>query len=143
MHETYIRNAENDMEAAYSQAKELLSLPERPTAIFATSDLLALGILKAIRELKLRVPDDVAVLGFDDLDIADYVGLTTIGQALDESGRVASNSCLGALQNPIDRCNMCAFPKSNPAHDGLMTIIVLLHNRRQSGTVVLDRRLPK
>jgi DNA-binding LacI/PurR family transcriptional regulator len=110
LRDVYIRNADNDMAAAYDQAKTLLSLNERPTAIFATSDLLAIGILKAIRELGLRVPEDVAVLGFDDLDIADYLGLTTIGQALDESGRVAVELLLGRLAEPTRAVQHVRFP---------------------------------
>ncbi|MCB0111922.1 MAG: substrate-binding domain-containing protein, partial [Caldilineaceae bacterium] len=103
-------NAENDMAAAYEQGKKLLALDERPTAIFATSDLLAIGILKAVRELDLRVPDDVAVLGFDDLDMADYLGLSTIGQALDESGRVAVELLLGRLAEPDRAVQHVRFP---------------------------------
>lgn len=96
----YVRNAPNDMEAAYVQAKGLLALPERPTAIFVTSDILALGVLKAAREHHLKVPDEIAVLGFDDLDIADHMGLTTIRQSLDESGRVAVELLLARLAEP-------------------------------------------
>ncbi len=110
VHDVCIRNAENDMDAAYAETKELLALPERPTAIFATSDLLALGVLKAIRELALRVPDDVAVLGFDNLDIADYVGLSTIGQSLDESGRVGTELLLGRLTEPQRPVQHVRFP---------------------------------
>ncbi|MCB0123495.1 MAG: LacI family DNA-binding transcriptional regulator [Caldilineaceae bacterium] len=110
LRDIYIRNAENDMAAAYEQGKKLLALDERPTAIFATSDLLAIGILKAVRELDLRVPDDVAVLGFDDLDMADYLGLSTIGQALDESGRVAVELLLGRLAEPDRAVQHVRFP---------------------------------
>ncbi|MCB0064344.1 MAG: LacI family DNA-binding transcriptional regulator [Caldilineaceae bacterium] len=110
LHDVYIRNAENDMDAAYAQAKALLALPERPTAIFATSDLLALGVLKAIREIGLRIPDDIAVLGFDDLDIADYVGLSTVAQSLDESGRVGTELLLGRLAEPQRAVQHVRFP---------------------------------
>lgn len=110
LRDIYIRNAENDMAAAYEQAKVLLSIDQPPTAIFATSDLLAIGILKAIRELDLRVPEDVAVLGFDDLDIADYLGLTTISQSLFESGRVAVELLLGRLGEPTRAVQHVRFP---------------------------------
>ncbi len=108
--DVYISNVENDMAAAYSQAKTMLSLVERPTAIFATSDLLAMGVLKAVRELGLHVPQDVAVLGFDDQDIADYLGLTTIGQSLDESGRVAVELLLSRLAQPTRAVQHVRFP---------------------------------
>jgi DNA-binding LacI/PurR family transcriptional regulator len=110
LRDVYIRNAENDMAAAYSQAQALLQLPERPTAIFATSDLLALGVLKAVRDLGLRIPEDVAVMGFDDLDIADYIGLTTISQSLDESGRVAVELLLGRIADERRTIQHVRFP---------------------------------
>ena len=110
LRDIYIRNAENDMAAAYAQAKALLQLPERPTAIFATSDLLALGVLKAVRDVGLRIPEDVAVMGCDDLDIADYVGLTTISQSLDESGRVAVELLLGRMAEPTRPVQHVRFP---------------------------------
>jgi LacI family transcriptional regulator len=50
--------------------------------------------------LGFRVPEDLAVLGFDDLDIADYVGLSTIRQPLDESGRLAVEILLSRLEDP-------------------------------------------
>jgi LacI family transcriptional regulator len=83
------------MPAAYTQkstqqaARELLNLPQRPSAIFAASDIQAISVMKVARQLKFRIPDDVAVIGFDDIDIADYMDLTTIRQNLDESGRLA------------------------------------------------------
>ena len=77
--------------------QRLLSLPKPPRAIFAASDMLALGVLKAARERGVVVPDQLAVIGFDDLEIADYIGLTTISQSLDESGRVAVDLLLARL----------------------------------------------
>jgi Periplasmic binding protein-like domain len=57
---------------------ELLALPEPPTAIFAASDTQALGVIEAVNRSGLAVPGDVSVVGFDDLEIAAYVGLTTV-----------------------------------------------------------------
>jgi len=108
--DSYVRNAPNDMEAAYAQAQMLLTLADRPTAIFAASDLLAIGVLKASRELGLKTPEEVAVLGFDDLDIADYLGLTTIRQSLDESGRVAVELLFGRLADPLRSVQHVHFP---------------------------------
>jgi LacI family transcriptional regulator len=72
------------------QAGSLLDLKEPPEAIFAASDLQAIGVLKAARQRGIRVPRDLAIIGFDNLDIADYMELTTIDQELDESGRLAA-----------------------------------------------------
>ncbi|MEZ4729371.1 MAG: LacI family DNA-binding transcriptional regulator [Caldilineaceae bacterium] len=108
--DSYVRNAPNDVEIAYRQAKTLLTLAERPTAIFAASDLLAIGVLKAGRELGLKTPEEVAILGFDDLDMAEYLGLTTIRQSLDESGRVAVELLLGRLADPLRSVQHVHFP---------------------------------
>ena len=73
------------------QARELahriLGGRRRPTAIFTASDTQALGVIAAAREVGLHVPDDLSVIGYDDIEAADYVGLTTIRQQLFESGR--------------------------------------------------------
>ena len=83
--------------AAQQIALEKLTLPDRPTAVFSATDLQAVGILKAARQLGLRVPADITILGFDDLDIAEYVGLSTVRQPLDESGRVAAELLFSRL----------------------------------------------
>ncbi|MFN8440266.1 MAG: LacI family DNA-binding transcriptional regulator [Caldilineaceae bacterium] len=85
------------LEDGYSMSQRLLDLPKPPRAIFAGSDMLALGALKAARERGIAVPDQLAVIGFDNLDISDYLGLTTITQSLDESGRVAVELLLSRL----------------------------------------------
>jgi LacI family transcriptional regulator len=72
---------------AHRLTRELVSLPEPPTAIFAASDTQALGVLEAARAEGFEVPGDLSLVGFDDLEVAPYVGLTTIAQPLYESGR--------------------------------------------------------
>lgn len=100
LQDAYVRQTHNSLEGARQQAHILFDLPQPPTAIFAASDTLALGVLKAARQRGLNLPGDVAVIGFDDLDIADYVGLTTISQALDESGRVGVELLLARIAEP-------------------------------------------
>ena len=68
-------------------ARRMLSSADRPSAIFAASDTQALGILAAAHEAGLNVPEDLSVVGYDDIEAADYVGLTTVRQQLFESGR--------------------------------------------------------
>lgn len=87
-------------EEARFQSLDLMQQPVRPTAIFAGNDTLALGVLKAARELGRRVPQDVAVLGFDDADFAEYIGLSTVSQSLEESGRLAVEILLSILADP-------------------------------------------
>jgi LacI family transcriptional regulator len=72
---------------AHRLTRELLSLSVPPTAIFAASDLQALGVLEAATVEGFKVPDDLSVVGFDDVEVAQYVGLTTISQSLHESGK--------------------------------------------------------
>ena len=79
-------------------AAAMLAAFERPTAIFAVSDTQALGVLEAARDLQLAVPGDLSVVGFDDIEIAEYLGLTTIRQQLFESGRRGMELLLGRLK---------------------------------------------
>ena len=96
----YVRLASYNLETARQVARELLSMPTPPTAIFSATDLQAIGVIMAARQLGLKVPGDLAVMGFDDLDMAEVMELTTIRQPLDESGRVAVELLLGRLDNP-------------------------------------------
>jgi len=98
--EHMVRLAPYTQEQTRQVASELLSLDDPPTAIFAATDFQALGVLKAARQLKIRVPKDLAVIGFDDLDWAEYADLTTIRQHLDESGRLAVEILLSHIADP-------------------------------------------
>ncbi|HEY3871368.1 MAG TPA: LacI family DNA-binding transcriptional regulator [Actinocrinis sp.] len=87
-----VRAGDFHHEAGFALGMELLRLPDRPTAIFAGNDLQALGLYEAARVLGLRVPDDLSVVGFDDLPVARWVGppLTTIRQPLAEMAVTAA-----------------------------------------------------
>lgn len=65
-----IRTGDFHHETGYRLGRELLDRPDRPTAVFAGNDLQALGFYEAARELGLRIPQDVSVVGFDDLPVA-------------------------------------------------------------------------
>ena len=80
-------------------ARGMLSGSVRPTAIFAASDTQALGVIAAARESGLHVPDDLSVIGYDDIESADYVGLTTVSQQLVESGRKGAEILLAEIQD--------------------------------------------
>ncbi len=97
--EYYAENPHGRREARES-ARRMLTLPERPTAIFAASDVQAVGVLEAARELGLRVPRDLSVVGYDDVEIADILGLTTMRQMLFESGQRGVELLLETLENP-------------------------------------------
>lgn len=84
--------------SARDLALRLLTGSRPPTAIFAASDTQALGVLSAARDLGLTVPADLTVVGYDDISIAEPIGLTTIRQHLLESGRVGAELLLGEIE---------------------------------------------
>jgi DNA-binding LacI/PurR family transcriptional regulator len=107
--DAYVSLASFGMEQARQQAHRLLDLPNPPTAIYAASDTQAIGVLSAARERGLAVPNDVAVMGFDDIEIAEFIGLTTIGQPLKELGRLAVELLLGQLagaERPVQQIDV-------------------------------------
>ncbi|HYL81677.1 MAG TPA: LacI family DNA-binding transcriptional regulator [Candidatus Acidoferrum sp.] len=87
---------------AQGAAHELLKLPRRPTAIVTANDLMALGVMQAAGELGLRVPQDLAVVGFDDIAIAGHrqIQLTTMAQQKAEMGRLAAEGILEIVRDP-------------------------------------------
>ncbi|HEY3462927.1 MAG TPA: LacI family DNA-binding transcriptional regulator [Gaiellaceae bacterium] len=93
----YVREGTRLPHVARAIATELLSLPERPTAVFAASDTQAIGVLEAARGLSIDVPGQLSVVGFDDIEVAGYVELTTVRQPLVESGRRGATLLLEAL----------------------------------------------
>mgnify|MGYP001176715253 CR=1 FL=1 len=86
----------------YMAANHFLSLPNPPTAIFAANDLSAFGVMDAVLNSGRRIPEDISVIGFDDILEAGHVhpGLTTVRQPLEEMGRVAAQLLLKRLDNP-------------------------------------------
>jgi len=84
----------------YRAAAELLVEAVRPTAIFAANDSMAIGALSALRESGVRVPEDVVVVGFDDIPIARYMSppLTTVHVAINELGERATRMLLQAVE---------------------------------------------
>lgn len=90
--------------------RALLALPEPPTAIFAASDEMAMGVLRAARALGVRVPEDLSVVGLDDHELADYFELTTVAQPVHEQGRVAAAQVLAALRDDDWRPTQVILP---------------------------------
>lgn len=96
----YVRLASYSLEQARQVAAEFLNLSVPPTAIFSATDLQAMGVIMVARQMGLNIPADLAVMGFDNLDMAELMELTTIQQPLDESGRVAVELLLGRITTP-------------------------------------------
>jgi DNA-binding LacI/PurR family transcriptional regulator len=98
-----VEYCEHDRLVARDAAAQLLRQPDRPTAIFASSDVQATGVLLAAAEAGLRVPDDLSVIGFDDIEISMYAGITTVRQPLFESGRLGAELLLQRLADESNR----------------------------------------
>jgi DNA-binding LacI/PurR family transcriptional regulator len=82
----YYVQGEHGRLPARAMTHQLLDLPDPPTAIFAYSDTQAIGAIEAARERGLIIPDDLSVIGFDNIEASEYLNITTIRQALHESG---------------------------------------------------------
>ncbi|MBI5965845.1 MAG: LacI family DNA-binding transcriptional regulator [Chloroflexi bacterium] len=87
--ETLITPGDFTQKTAYKYARQLLALENRPTAIFAANDQSAFGVYQAAEEMGLSIPNDLSVVGFDNISEAKYLGLTTVDQFLSEMGYVA------------------------------------------------------
>lgn len=88
--------------SGHDGARALLALPERPTAIFAANDSMAIGALSALQDAGVRVPEELAVVGFDDIPIAQYVTppLTTVRVAISGLGSRAAERLFEAIRAP-------------------------------------------
>jgi len=91
-------------EAGYVATQKLLATKKPFTALFAFNDIAAIGAIRAIREANLRVPEDISIIGFDDIQTAAYIqpGLTTVRQPLKKMGLLAAQSVLRLIQSPND-----------------------------------------
>jgi DNA-binding LacI/PurR family transcriptional regulator len=96
-----IETEESSPELGYWITKRLVASGERFTALFAYNDLAAIGAIRAIREAGLEVPTDVSVVGFDDIEAANYHSptLTTVRQPLKEMGEIAAKTLMQAIES--------------------------------------------
>ena len=92
------------VQSGYRLAQQLLALPERPTAVFAANDLMALGVIYAAQEVGLSVPNDMALVGYDDRDFTGFMrpALTTIQMPCERMGQVAADSLLRLIRGEIE-----------------------------------------
>lgn len=94
--EAFIQPGDWSVDSGYKAAQRLLALKERPTAIFAANDIMALGVIYAIQDAGLNIPKDIALIGYDDRDFASWIrpGLTTIRMPSYEMGLAAARLLL-------------------------------------------------
>lgn len=93
-------------------AEYLLALPQPPTAVFASNDESAVGFMEVLRARNLRVPDDISIVGFDDVPIAKLVTpqLTTVRQPLVEMGRRAMQMLIDLIEKPEEKQHSIVLP---------------------------------
>jgi LacI family transcriptional regulator len=96
----------------YQAGLHLLRLPDAPTAIFALTDVTAIGVMHAAAEMNLRIPDDLSIMGYDDLPVASYMvpQLTTIAQPLDDMGATAVEVLLNHMGAPDQEAVKAVLP---------------------------------
>jgi LacI family transcriptional regulator len=104
-------------------ARQLLSLPEPPTAIFAANDQSAMGAIKAAHKAGLRVPDDLSVIGFDNIPEAAYFdpALTTIDQFMERMGYTATEMLIDLVQGKPG-CELQKIPTQLIVRDSCRTV---------------------
>lgn len=108
----YYQEGEHGRESARLLAHRLLDLDKPPTAIFAASDTQAFGVLQAAKERGIQVPREMSVIGFDDVEMAEYLNLTTVHQPLFESGLRSVDLLLQTIDSPAP----ASAPQQLPVH---------------------------
>ncbi len=102
---------------AQRATRALLERADRPTAVFAESDEMAFGVIAAARSLGLRVPEDLSVVGIDDHDLAEPMGLTTVAQPVRTLGELAALHLAGLISN---------HAQEQPAHRMVVPTMLLV-----------------
>ncbi|MRJ76506.1 substrate-binding domain-containing protein [Aeromicrobium sp. SMF47] len=101
---TFVETDAMNAEAGRAGVEQLLALPakQRPDAVFAANDLIALGVLQALTLAGLRVPDDIAIIGYDDIDFAASaaIPLSSVRQPAHDMGSVAARTLIGVIADP-------------------------------------------
>lgn len=100
------------LKAGFDAAAQLLKLAERPTAIFCENDEMAIGAMQCLKQAGLRIPEDISVAGFDDINFAEYSDppLTTIAQPAEEFGRTAVSLLIDVLQGRVTKAAKVILP---------------------------------
>jgi len=130
LNEDLIEMGDYTTETALICARKLLSLPDRPTAIFAANDMSATGVYQAARELGLRIPEDLSVIGFDNLREAAYLNppLTTIDQFVEKMGTMATEMLVKLVKgeslpiNPAEEGHLYKIPTQLVIRDSCASV---------------------
>ena len=120
----YLIEGRYSMESGYQMMNEILEKKQLPTAVFAASDQIAFGAMKAIREHELNIPEDISLIGFDDLEMTRYTApaLTTLHAPAYEMGQYGVNSLFAASNLAIKTTIKVKLPCHLVVRDSCMAI---------------------
>lgn len=115
--DAWVSQTSNHMELTTQAAVRMLSLPDRPTALICCNDFSALGVYRAAAQLNLRIPDDLSVVGFDDIDLAGLITppLTTLSVPKSDMGRLGARQLMMQLLAPESAFGFGAIHMVQPA----------------------------
>jgi LacI family transcriptional regulator len=99
--EQLIASGDYTTETGIQCTRELLSLDKPPTAIFASNDQMSMGVYQVAQEMGLRIPEDLSVIGFDNIMESKYMGLTTVDQFISEMGYVATQMLIKLINGDL------------------------------------------
>jgi LacI family transcriptional regulator len=119
-----IQTGDYSRKAGFACAQRLLNLSDPPTAIFASNDQSATGAIKAIYEAGLRVPDDISVVGFDNIPEVAYThpGLTTVDQSIDKMGYIATKMLISLIEGDSPESGLYKVPTRLVVRDSCRAI---------------------
>jgi len=130
----YIQETTFDKHGGYAKTLILLRLIPRPTAIFAGNDMIALGALLAIRDAGLRCPEDISVMGFDDLELAETTNpaLSSVSQSGYQLGTTAAQILLDRMQGDVGPAKRIVLDTALKIRDSCAPPREVLQSTRQS-----------
>jgi LacI family transcriptional regulator len=146
LNEDLIEIGDYTAETAAICTRRLLSLPERPTAIFAANDMSAMGVYQVAGELGLRIPGDLSVVGFDNLHESASLKppLTTIDQSIEQMGTIATEMLVKLVkgeplsENTVNEDKLCIVPTRLVIRDSC-TLMPCLSPERSSDTYLVTK----
>jgi LacI family transcriptional regulator len=129
----YIQEATFDKQGGYAKSMTLLRMLPRPTAFFAGNDMIALGVLLAVREIGLRCPEDISVLGFDNLDFAETTSpsLSSVHQSGYQLGATAARIVLDRVSGDTSPAKHCVLQTELKIRE---SVAALAHNKRKAAS---------
>lgn len=110
----YIAYGDFTEEGGFNCANQLLKnkVKNKITAIFSSNDTMAIGAMKALKKMKIRIPEDISIVGYDDIRIASYVSptLTTVRSSIMEMASIATSNLIKSIENDIDALEYFIVP---------------------------------